>query len=758
VFLVILLSIMFIGWDIEAKFNMGEASKHLLDHKEFLSSDTGEYIRWRDIQEVNDLWDWTDKALVPALFPPAPNGTVSLIDGKYVTPYARSIGTVRFRQLRTAPRQCLLFKRMKRIPTGFNAECYDDYIEARESKVPFGLGPEPYTWSSADATGTFRWRSVSELILYGAGGFVVDIPVTTEADFRAALQTMRSQGYLDRGTRAIFINLNMYHPSLRRYHSIQLLAEFLVSGNIIVLDQKFRTFRVDLYETPLDTFRTVLEVIFILFVSVYTTILIKEMYAIWSRRQVFSYGSRVTFWHWVDSIGNALFISGIGLRLFIISSPTRRRYVDGATLDDTTYIALENLASLDYTFDSVMAASVALSFFKMFKFLQVSQKLSLIWRVLSRSAPNMLGFLVFFIIVFIAFVIMGYIIFGPEIREFRSFGVAFSTMGRMVFGSFDYEPLSFTQPYIAPVFFYLFMVLVYFILLNMFLAILNDTYQYIMDEYERKLALRKVVRKAPLGKRIVGFFKEVWARLRGKTQLQASIRSFDHLLKSSKFTEEEIINRFRRSIVIRTKEKLTLSEIQAALGDDAPANLAEMIMQNFIDSGEILESSVSDLDKKMDTLLGFDMEDAATKATVSRSEVLDRINHLTSLLAESSTALFDERDLAYEDSPRYSHGDATKRHQHGKGGKGAAGRDRKSHLGAAAGGRLSSSSSKNKSKPGSSSSKRRNSSPTSDGYGSDLLHPPHLINNTDEYDISGGSNSGKSDTGGNGYDSTNGSS
>jgi hypothetical protein len=32
---------------------------------------------------------------------------------------------------------------------------------------------------------------------------------------------------------------------------------------------------------------------------------------------------------------------------------------------------LEKLASLDYTFDSIMAATVALSFFKSFKFLQV---------------------------------------------------------------------------------------------------------------------------------------------------------------------------------------------------------------------------------------------------------------------------------------------------------------------------------------------------------------------------------------------------
>jgi hypothetical protein len=635
---------MFVGWDIEAKYGMGNAMKDIFirhgfsddgssvgynrsavleealaagngtlpDTFRLLDPDPHEYT-WSGITNAQQFWGWTDKVFVPAIYrgPTSPSVAYSLTGPGYLTPFARLFGAVRLRQLRSRPYPCKIFSRLSTVPSGYEPLCYKNYDLASEDRAPFGPGGK-YTYSPPEVTNTFTWRSVSELILYGAGGHVVDFPQNmTEAQFLAQLSQLKADQWIDKGTRAVFVNANFYNPSVRRYHSVQLIAEFLVTGNVVTLDQKFRTFRIDYYEDSLDYFRLALEITFAAFVAGYLIVLVRELYGIWSRRQVFTYGSTPTFWHLIDIVCIILFLAGISLRVYTFRYRIRRQYLDGKLLASTAYQPIEELASLDYTFDSIMAASVALSFFKSFKFLQVNEKLSLIWTVLVRSMPHVLSFLVFFAVVFIAFVVMGYIVFGPEMREFRAFGVSLSTLGRMVFGSFNYEPMSFTQPYIAPFFFYSFMILVYFVLLNMFLAILNDTYQYIMDEHEKKMARRKKMaprkqRDLPLAERVRDFFRSSWDRLRGRSPQSQNLREMNQILKSSKFTEEEIVQRFRKSVILRTKEQgVTLAELQEALGSDAPPNLAEMIMQNFIDAGEIFVADEK-ASGKMNNLLGFD--------------------------------------------------------------------------------------------------------------------------------------------------------
>lgn len=676
VFMVLLLVIMFVGWDIETKYNYGAGMKDLLVRKVYRNPALPEaQMTFGQISRANEFWAWTQSALTDGLFPRVGFDEEEPEFQNYPVPFSKVIGTMRFRQLRSKPRDCLAFKRIKKVPPGFNPVCYSNYDPDHEDTEPFGKDGR-FTYSSRKDTDTFQWRSVSELILYGAGGYVVDFPITDRASFNATLSEIREARYIDMGTRAVFININLANFAIRRYHSIQLLVEFLNTGNVVVLDQKFRTFRVDQYESSQDFFKMFLEIVFCLFVIIYIYTLIRELFYIYKRQQVFEYGSRITFWHFVDIVSMMLFVSGIILRFYILANPLRRRLTDAKELFsniNTEYIPLEELASLDYTFDSIMAASVAVSFFKAFKFLQVNAKLSLIWHVLVKALPNMFSFLIFFVIVFLAFVVLGYIVFGPEMREFRAFGVSFSTLGRMVFGSFNYEPMSFTQPYIAPIYFYLFMILVYFILLNMFLAILNDTYQFLIDEYEKKIARQKeieeqreheemyayeqeeeeavgvdgkmakrtvmrrrrltTVTKPSVWSRFTSWLKRSFNKLRGKKQTR-SLNNLDNILKDTKFTEEEIVTRFRKSSALKNKEFVQVRDLQAALGSDAPPNLAYIIMENLVASGETTDNFKKE--EEMNELLGFSSK--TNEGTRSEKDILGNIQDLFAQLKKQRTS------------------------------------------------------------------------------------------------------------------------
>ncbi|CAD6994677.1 unnamed protein product [Ceratitis capitata] len=89
---------------------------------------------------------------------------------------------------------------------------------------------------------------------------------------------------------------------------------------------------------------------------------------------------------------------------------------------------------------------------------------------------DLLGFSVMFGIVFLAYAQLGLLLFGNVHQDFRNFKESLLTMIRMILGDFDYDGIEAANRVLGPIYFLTYILLVFFILLNMFLAIINDTY------------------------------------------------------------------------------------------------------------------------------------------------------------------------------------------------------------------------------------------------------------------------------------------
>lgn len=87
-----------------------------------------------------------------------------------------------------------------------------------------------------------------------------------------------------------------------------------------------------------------------------------------------------------------------------------------------------------------------------------------------------------FFIVFIAFAQLGYMIFGTENDDFRTFIDSIFTLMRTILGDFNYLKLEKTNRILGPLYFILFIFFVFFVLFNMFLAIINETYTEVKSE------------------------------------------------------------------------------------------------------------------------------------------------------------------------------------------------------------------------------------------------------------------------------------
>ena len=71
------------------------------------------------------------------------------------------------------------------------------------------------------------------------------------------------------------------------------------------------------------------------------------------------------------------------------------------------------------------------------------------------------------------FTVTGYALFGPKLSDFLSMQRTSVQLFRMVVGGFEYEKLADSNPFLAPIYFLAVAILGYFILRNLFIAIIN---------------------------------------------------------------------------------------------------------------------------------------------------------------------------------------------------------------------------------------------------------------------------------------------
>lgn len=75
------------------------------------------------------------------------------------------------------------------------------------------------------------------------------------------------------------------------------------------------------------------------------------------------------------------------------------------------------------------------------------------------------GFIILFMIIFLAFAELGYLLFGARIEAFKSYKESWVTLLKLVFGDFDYLELEEAESIIGPLYFMAFVFFIFFSLL-----------------------------------------------------------------------------------------------------------------------------------------------------------------------------------------------------------------------------------------------------------------------------------------------------
>lgn len=112
--------------------------------------------------------------------------------------------------------------------------------------------------------------------------------------------------------------------------------------------------------------------------------------------------------------------------------------------------------------------------------------MSLLGSTIGECAKPLGSFCISFMIVFLAYAILAYLVFGLDNDKFRNFFTTIETQISIILGDFDYEELSSTNRILGPAYFFSFMYFSVFYLLNMFMAIINDSFSEVKSSNDKQ--------------------------------------------------------------------------------------------------------------------------------------------------------------------------------------------------------------------------------------------------------------------------------
>jgi len=137
----------------------------------------------------------------------------------------------------------------------------------------------------------------------------------------------------------------------------------------------------------------------------------------------------------------------------------------------------------DWT-ESTAAVNCVVTFLKVFKYLRPIHKLALFTETLRLSSGDMAYMCVIIGIVLLAFGSAFNLAFGPDVFGFTSLGRTILTLFRAMLGDFNLDTLVASNYILGPFLFTLFIFLVFFVILSMFLSIVDESYDAVRTALE----------------------------------------------------------------------------------------------------------------------------------------------------------------------------------------------------------------------------------------------------------------------------------
>jgi len=383
------------------------------------------------------------------------------------------LGVPRIRMLRIKNDSCNVHPAFKKNIL----VCYSHYSKSVEDKGKFGQ-----TWRRFTHADAWRYQEPKEIegvdywgkfAVYGGGGAVQTLD-TRKNTSRAILRELREGLWIDRATRLIIVDFTIYNANINMFCIVKLAFEIPPTGGLST-STRFRTVKLLRYVNAWDYTMLAVEVVFGCFILYYV---VEEALEISHEG-----------WEYFQTVWNVMDVTVI---IVSIATSAIGIYVHQFTQIQLKPLLAEPQAFGDFTLlgewseyqNIIFAINVFFVWIKVFKYISFNKTMKILSETLTSCALDLLAFGFMFNIVFMAFVQLAYLIFGSFLQDFATIKSSSFTLLRALLGDFDFPAMYKAQPIYGPMFFVFYIFACFFILLNMFLAIINDSYSAVKSEME----------------------------------------------------------------------------------------------------------------------------------------------------------------------------------------------------------------------------------------------------------------------------------
>lgn len=310
-------------------------------------------------------------------------------------------------------------------------------------------------------------------------GYVQELPTSSKANgpvAQALLDSLRDNNWLDRYTRAIFTELSIYNANTNFFCVITLLYEQLPTGGLfnypsILTLKLYRYVGGDMY------FVLSCEIVYLLFTLYF---LFRELKMVKKE----GLGHLKNPWSMVE-----VFVTMLSLSLVVLYF-VRMKFtgdsVKAMRMDHNKFISFHYTAFLDEWINAMMGLIVFLSFLKIVRLLRFNRRMSLLAQTLSVCFPRIFAFLFIYGMAFFAYAQFACLVFGQSMEGFGTILRSAATLMDTILGKFALKEITDANRLIGPTFFYFYTVTMVFILINMFLSIINDSFAEVKNDVNKQ--------------------------------------------------------------------------------------------------------------------------------------------------------------------------------------------------------------------------------------------------------------------------------
>eukprot|EP00298_Acanthocystis_sp_HF-20_P006832 c16577_g1_i1.p1 GENE.c16577_g1_i1~~c16577_g1_i1.p1 ORF type:complete len:443 (-),score=173.32 c16577_g1_i1:45-1373(-) len=379
----------------------------------------------------------------------------------------------------------------------------------------YNLSNDGRKWKSSTENGfTPNWSyfaSSTTEFEYPGSGFVIDIPLGNYTIASNILNEIKSSDWIDKNTRALFIESTIFNQNVDSLLSLLLLLEIPPTGAATCYSN-YIPLVTDKYDFQSGAIDFLLELVFLGMAVVFLLVEIKEFYLIWSDKQNAHKRFIVVFWSYLTGDWNSIDIINIFI-LFVwqmirLSNSTLTNELATSLTHYNVTPDLSSNGRFEYFNSASLAALTVLEWY------WVSIVMTLYWLKLVKYAVlapdvgpvvsalvntmfdnNVLIFIVVLALAVVSFSIGHSVAFGQDSINYHTISSSVLNLILATSGSSDTSFFD-VSPRFGPILTIIVNLVLGKVLINIFIAVVSDVYNCVLEnaqeDWEQDLTDRMI--------------------------------------------------------------------------------------------------------------------------------------------------------------------------------------------------------------------------------------------------------------------------